>query len=849
MKTDSIRPPALALLLALGVAATAFADIPRAIHLQGVLTDDGGLPLTGDYSLTFSIYSDTTVAAIWSQVTPVHVEDGFYEAALGVGGVSFDDPLFLGIEVGGSALGPKKPLASVPYALSVPDGSVTATKIPPGQIVRSLNSLTDTVRIVAGSQVSVLESGDSIIISASIEGAGADGDWTVEGDNQYAQTTGNVGIGVIAPGEKLDVSGAIRTDSRFVSTMAAGTPPLTVNSSTLVDNLNADLLDGSHASAFAEASHTHAVADDGDWTVASGNVYRSSGRVGIGTNSPIYTLDLDAASAGIRINTTDTGDPRLSFLVGGANKFTLGVDNSDLDKFKIGTGAVSDNTRFMIDGDGNVGIGSPFAGARLYVVTDEPYGGIGIDNQAADGDPELWFGVNGFARCVLGVDDSDGDKFKISRSTGSWLPMVTVDTLGNMGIGWENPVRRLVVSGDSAFDGIDINNSAANGDPELRFQLDYGSKFTIGVDDSDGDKLKIGTTSAGTSTRMTIDGSGNIGIGTVNPNVPLHVEGGSDVTGVGGGNILLGSATGSGIRIDDNEIQSYTSGTAEQSTLYLQKESGSRLNLGNGTLIVDSTGTVGIGGNPLLRGGLYIDHDGGGIQYALHTTGVITSPWMGLAYIGSDSAAASGTSALMVSVPNGSAADCMLINAMRNFDTEFRVDGDGDVFADGAFSGGGADFAELFRVSGGAESVEPGDVLAIDPGDPGSLRKSVKARSTLVVGVYSTRPGFVASKREWDEEGGAERVLVGGEMVAKREYKLGDVAAEFDEVPVAVVGRVPCKVTAENGPIRIGDLLVTSSTPGHAMREDDPRVGTVLGKALEALPTGTGVIEILVTLQ
>ncbi len=76
-----------------------------------------------------------------------------------------------------------------------------------------------------------------------------------------------------------------------------------------------------------------------------------------------------------------------------------------------------------------------------------------------------------------------------------------------------------------------------------------------------------------------------------------------------------------------------------------------------------------------------------------------------------------------------------------------------------------------------------------------------------------------------------------------------EVASEFNEIPMAMVGIVPCKVSAENGPIRPGDLLVTSATPGHAMRDEDPRVGTVLGKALEALDAGTGSIRVLVTLQ
>ena len=65
------------------------------------------------------------------------------------------------------------------------------------------------------------------------------------------------------------------------------------------------------------------------------------------------------------------------------------------------------------------------------------------------------------------------------------------------------------------------------------------------------------------------------------------------------------------------------------------------------------------------------------------------------------------------------------------------------------------------------------------------------------------------------------------------------------------VGIVPCKVTAENGAIEEGDLLVASSRPGYAMKGTDRRrmLGAVVGKALEPLPERTGVIQVLVTLQ
>lgn len=76
-------------------------------------------------------------------------------------------------------------------------------------------------------------------------------------------------------------------------------------------------------------------------------------------------------------------------------------------------------------------------------------------------------------------------------------------------------------------------------------------------------------------------------------------------------------------------------------------------------------------------------------------------------------------------------------------------------------------------------------------------------------------------------------------------------------MPVALVGVVPTKVTAENGVIRPGDLLTTSSTPGFAMKASPVvvdgvatyRTGTIVGKALETLGHGSGVINVLVTLR
>ena len=154
-----------------------------------------------------------------------------------------------------------------------------------------------------------------------------------------------------------------------------------------------------------------------------------------------------------------------------------------------------------------------------------------------------------------------------------------------------------------------------------------------------------------------------------------------------------------------------------------------------------------------------------------------------------------------------------------NAELRFRVGGKGDVWTHDGYWTLSGDMAEMLPA---VQGVEPGDVLAI--GLDGQLTRSAQAYQTSVMGVYSTQPGFVGGQAAEGEIPGA--------------------------IPLAVAGVVPVKVSAENGPIRPGDLLVASSTPGHAMKAGpNPPQGTVIGKALEGLDEGTGVMKMLATLQ
>ncbi|MBU1872008.1 MAG: collagen-like protein, partial [Candidatus Omnitrophica bacterium] len=138
----------------------------------------------------------------------------------------------------------------------------------------------------------------------------------------------------------------------------------------------------------------------------------------------------------------------------------------------------------------------------------------------------------------------------------------------------------------------------------------------------------------------------------------------------------------------------------------------------------------------------------------------------------------------------------------------------------GSAGGGGKTIWDIAEDFPAAEDVEPADVVVIDSEINQRIVKSSMPYDTMVAGVISSSPGFL-------------------------------IDMEDSDTPLALAGRVPCKVTTENGPIKRGDLLVTSSKPGYAMKAspDKLKPGMVLGKALEPLGEGEGKIVLLVTLQ
>jgi hypothetical protein len=143
---------------------------------------------------------------------------------------------------------------------------------------------------------------------------------------------------------------------------------------------------------------------------------------------------------------------------------------------------------------------------------------------------------------------------------------------------------------------------------------------------------------------------------------------------------------------------------------------------------------------------------------------------------------------------------------------------------------GGADLAEPFDVTRPAsQKIEPGMLLSIDPANPGKLRISSDAYDNTVAGIVSGANGINAG------------LILAQEGVANAD----------GEIAVALTGRVYAKADASFGAIKPGDLLTTSTTPGHAMKatDRDRAAGAVIGKAMTALDEGQDLVLVLVSLQ
>lgn len=141
-------------------------------------------------------------------------------------------------------------------------------------------------------------------------------------------TLQRVGIGTTSPSEKLEVSGNAKATT-FISTASTGTAPFTVTSTTVVTNLNADMVDGYNASTSSTAS-TIAVRDsNGD--IYAGSIILSN-EIQVPTTTALNDVSITCSSdqdTGINFSAADTMD----LIAGGTKKAVVNTDGLNANKF------------------------------------------------------------------------------------------------------------------------------------------------------------------------------------------------------------------------------------------------------------------------------------------------------------------------------------------------------------------------------------------------------------------------------------------------------------------------------------------------------------------------------------
>jgi len=175
-----------------------------------------------------------------------------------------------------------------------------------------------------------------------------------------------------------------------------------------------------------------------------------------------------------------------------------------------------------------------------------------------------------------------------------------------------------------------------------------------------------------------------------------------------------------------------------------------------------------------------------------------------------------------ISVDDAAASDeyflTMISDADGTPDTEFKFTTDGTAYADGSWTGSGADYAEYFYTQD--TDLQPGEAVCVDVTKDNAVQRCQNSGDNNIMGIVSEKPSVVGNSGE-DKENNPNYKIIG------------------------MLGQVTGKVTNENGEIKIGDSLTSSSQPG-VMRKSNPGESTV-GVALENFNNKEGTMRVLIS--
>jgi hypothetical protein len=354
----------------------------------------------------------------------------------------------------------------------------------------------------------------------------------------YSVTTNSI-IFTTAPGSGLDFFAVLAGDALNAAVPGDGT----ITTAKLAGNLTVDLDSGSASAPSLTFDPNTGIYSPGEDEVAvstngTGRLFvDSTGRVGIGTSSPQSPLTVGATTdfgAIVKISRTDTNfnsgmlvlgngnstDNYVGVWRGDANSVTTGGQYLNLGGydgivFAAGASALGAQTeRMRIDSSGRVGIGTTSPDVELHIHSTSDNAALEITRGAVGS--EYGYALYGSA----GATDAALRFFTVENGLGTGEKM-RLDASGRLGIGTSSPDQALSVGSGAADTRMSINGT---GQYQLKFTNSGAAGFWIG---SPGANSLAFAQDDGT-TRMTIDSSGRLGIGTTSPSSSLHVKGAAD---------------------------------------------------------------------------------------------------------------------------------------------------------------------------------------------------------------------------------------------------------------------------------------------------------------------------------